>query len=275
MPLLSLKAWCGLGEKERTENVLVFPIMSFPMRILKLSSARISPRSKIRPRHSEPWPSVTVATGLAKVCLWSSGRRMELVSLTWDQLKVVGTEYHFEMTGKWGIEKWFRIPEQLYRDLVANKTNNPYVFAAYNQQLRCFYESSRTPWKVNMVGEEFKPVNLGDWFHKCIVHWSASTGNGHATTHIFRKTGLQYALRGESASSRVARVGEAVLMRHYAKLTDLERRDESNRTYARLVASLDPAVAARYGLVTSSAASLNWQLPRPNTRPWSSNSLPN
>ena len=198
------------------------------------------------------WAGISVAVLLAKMCLWSQCRRMEITSLTWPQLKNVGTEYHFEVVGKWGVEKWFRIPESLYRELLAIKTDSPYVFAAYVPQLRQFYERSHNPWRINMVGAEFNPVNLGDWFHERLVDWSENMPSGRATAHVFRKTSLQYALSGESASSRVAadaRVSEAVLLRHYAKVTDPERRVQSNRTFARIVASLDPEVAARYGQI--------------------------
>lgn len=57
------------------------------------------------------WAEVPIATLLAKVYLWSQCRRMEVTGLSWKQLKVVGTEYHFEVIGKRGVEKWFRIPE--------------------------------------------------------------------------------------------------------------------------------------------------------------------
>ena len=59
------------------------------------------------------WPGVTIATALAKVFLWSWGRREEVACLTWRQLRVVGNEYHFESVGKRGVDKWFRLPEGL------------------------------------------------------------------------------------------------------------------------------------------------------------------
>jgi hypothetical protein len=176
---------------------------------------------------------------------------MEAAGLTWPQLRVVGDEYHYQVVGRWGVEKWFRVPEPVYRGLLAIRTDSPYVFAAYVEQLRSFYASSKLPWKVGMVGEEFRPVNLADWFHERLVEWSASAPNGHATTHVFRKTSLQYALRGES-TSRVAadaRVSEGVLLTAYAKVTDPERRAESNRTFTRIAASLPAEVAARFGHV--------------------------
>jgi hypothetical protein len=81
---------------------------------------------------------------------------------------------HFEVVGKWGIDKWFRIPEGLYRELLAIRTDSPFVFAAYPQQLRSFYEQSDRPGQAGVVAMEFNPANLGDWFHGQIVDWSAT-----------------------------------------------------------------------------------------------------
>ena len=210
------------------------------------------------------WTGVSMAVLLSEVCLWSQCRRMEVTTLTWQQLKEVGPEHHFEIVGKWGVEKWFRVPESLYRELLAIRTDSPYVFAAYNQQLRRFYERTATPYKAEKVGHEFKPGNLGDWFHARLVDWSCSLPKGRATTHVFRKTSLQYALTGESSASRVAadaRVSEGVLLRHYAKVTDPERREQSNRTFARIVASLDVEVAKRrYGHIPVNIATLERRL---------------
>ena len=86
------------------------------------------------------WKGITVAPAAAKVCLWSWCRLSELVNLTWDDLRIVGTEYHFEIIGKWGVEKWARIPGGLYHELLGLKTANPHVFSAYNKQLRQHYE---------------------------------------------------------------------------------------------------------------------------------------
>jgi hypothetical protein len=63
---------------------------------------------------------------------------------------------------------------------------------------------------------------------------------------------LQHARRGEDINRQVAadaRVSEAVLMTNYVKETDEEMRQRSNRTYFRIVTSLPPGVATRYGYV--------------------------
>jgi hypothetical protein len=84
------------------------------------------------------WTGITVAPLVAKTCLWSWGRKSEVMGLRWESLLGVGSEVHFSIVGKWDVDKWFRIPEMLFRDLEEVKTDSPFVFAAYNQQLRKF-----------------------------------------------------------------------------------------------------------------------------------------
>jgi integrase len=220
------------------------------------------------------WPGVTLALALTKVFLWSWGRRNEIAGLTWGDLRLVGDERHFEIVGKWGVEKWFRIPEVLYQDLLKLKSDSPFVFAAYCDQLHRFHENAPRPWLANRLKDEFCPENLGDWFYNRVSDWSKSLPKGVAYVHVFRKTSLQYARSGEDVNRRVAadaRVGEGVLMTNYVKETDEEMRQRSNRTYARILASLSPEVACRYGYepapvdplaqrLTEAIAAQNWAL---------------
>jgi integrase len=197
------------------------------------------------------WPQVTVATAMTKVFLWSWGRRSEVAGLQWGECRIVGNECHFESVGKWGVDKWFRIPEALYRELQGlRQCESPYVFAAFSDQLRDHHATGRNPWLVSTVHKEFTPENLGEWFYRRINKWSKSLPKGAAYIHVFRKTALQYAVSGESAISQVAadaRLGAGVMMTSYAKETDEEMRHRSNRTYARILASLRPDVAERFG----------------------------
>jgi hypothetical protein len=74
--------------------------------------------------------------------------------------------------------------------------------------------------------------------------------NGHATTHIFRKTTLQLARRGEDVNRVVAqdaRLSEGVMMTNYVMELDEEFRQRSNRTYHRILAAIPLEVANRYG----------------------------
>src|SRR5262249_40280123 len=159
------------------------------------------------------------------------GRRAEVMSLKWEQLRHVGKEYHFEIEGKWGVKKWFQIPDCLHQDLMKIKTSSPYVFAAYSEQIRRFFETSKTPGPAKTVEADVKPYNLGNWFYKKIVVWSKSLAKGRASTHVFRKTSLQYARAGEDVNRQVAgdaKLGEAVMMTHYVQETDVQMRQASN-----------------------------------------------
>jgi integrase len=197
------------------------------------------------------WPGVTVAGTLAKVLLWSWGRREEVTSLRWSSLKVVGEEYHFETTGKHGVEKWFRVPPRLYKELLDLKTDSPFVFAAYNDQLRNFYLRAGRDKYARIVAAEFHPVRLGAWFHERLKAWSAGLPKGHATMHIFRKTTMQHAHQGRGLGEVAAglQISPGVMMTNYVKQTDELRRQESNRTFQSILASLSPEVARRYGHV--------------------------
>lgn len=196
------------------------------------------------------WEGVSVATAAAKTFLWTWCRVSELTSLRWDDLHIVGDEYHFEIIGKMGVEKWARIPEDLYRELLSFRTTNPYVFAAYNDQLRQNYLRRKIPLVAALVGKEYVPQSFADWLQSRIPEWAKEAGAPHATPHVFRKTALQHARRGEDINRQVAqdaKVTTSVMMRHYVSEREEELRHASNRTFARISASLPPDVAIRYG----------------------------
>jgi integrase len=201
------------------------------------------------------WQEISVAAAAAKSLLWLWCRLSELVNLKWDDLRIVGTEYHFQIIGKWAVEKWARIPTGLHKELFGLKTASPYVFAAYTCQLRNYYNQRGLAVAVANVGEEYVPRAFGDWLQERIPEWAAATGRPHATPHVFRKTALQHARRGEDLNRLVAqdaRVGTSVMMRHYVTEREEELRHASNRTYARILASLPQEIATRYGYVPES-----------------------
>ncbi|OAI41509.1 hypothetical protein AYO40_00300 [Planctomycetaceae bacterium SCGC AG-212-D15] len=187
------------------------------------------------------WKDVPLGALAAKVFLWSSARRLEVAGLQWFQVRVAANEYHFQIIGKWGVERWFRLPEALYQELLAYRTDSPFVFADYNEQIRRRHADK--PGTVKKITEEFEPKNFGRWFYERIKEWSQSSAKGRAFVHVFRKTTLQHARRGEDINRQVAadaRVGESVLMTNYVKETDEEMRQRSNRTFNRIMASLSP-----------------------------------
>lgn len=196
------------------------------------------------------WAGVTVAPAVAKACLWSWGRKSEVMGLQWSSLRHVGTENHFDIVGKWGVRKWFRIPDRLYQELLEIRCDSPFVFGAYNAQLRAFYERGSRPWQADRIASSFNPTNLGDWFYERVKHWSDALPRGSACIHVFRKTTLQYARAGEDVNKQVAadaRLGERVMMTNYVREEDPELREKSNRTYHRIASSLPHRVARRYG----------------------------
>jgi integrase len=210
----------------------------------------------------ETWEDVPVAAAAVKVFLWSGSRKLEVAGLTWDMLRVVGQEYHFEVVGKWGVQRWFRIPEAVYQELDALRCpGNPFVFAAYTEQLR--KRHAENVGCLKKIREDFTARNFGRWVYERVKEWAEKCGKGRAFLHVFRKTVLQHARRGEDINRQVAedaRVGEAVMMTAYVKETDDELRARSNRTFARIVASLPPDVARRYGHMDLAPTPLEQQL---------------
>ena len=203
------------------------------------------------------WSGVPIAATAAKVLLWSGCRKLEITGLLWDSLRLVGNECHFEIVGKWGVERWFRLPEGVYQELLGYRTKSPFVFAAYNEQLRHFRAHEGN--LIAGLAAEFSPKSFGQWFYNRVVEWSKASAKGHAYVHVFRKTTLQHARRGEDINRQVAadaRVSESVMMTNYVKESDEEMRQRSNRTYRRIIASLPAEVAVRYGHVRDARSEL-------------------
>jgi hypothetical protein len=207
------------------------------------------------------WGGVPVGAAAAKVFLWSACRKLEIVTLRWDALRKVGNEYHFDLNCKADVDKWFRIPEPLYQELVGFRVNSPFVFAAYNEQLRQFH-SRNTAW-LRSIRADYNPGSFGSWFYRRVKDWSESNAKGAAFVHVFRKTTLQHSRHGEDINRQVAsdaRVSESVMMTNYVKETDEEMRQRSNRTFRRIIASLSPEVARRYGHVQDARSEMEDRL---------------
>jgi integrase len=192
------------------------------------------------------WKGVSTLTAAVKLALWTAARVSEISNLSWGSLKKFGHEEHFEIIGKWGVEKWARIPEGLMNELRGFQSDNGYVFNAYNKQLRQFYLASERPQFAALVKAEYSPKAFADWFQDAITDWAKSTSNSHASPHAFRKTSLQHALSGESLNQSVAqdaRITASVMMGHYVSEGEIERRMASNRMFQRILASLTPELA--------------------------------
>jgi len=196
------------------------------------------------------WRGVSVAAAAAKTSIWAWARLSEMANLKWDDLRVVGCESHFQIVGKWGVEKWARLPEGLMEELRTIRVQNPFVFAAYNDQLRDFFRRTEQARFTRLVGDEFSATAFAGWFHERMADWSRETSHPAATPHTFRKTALQHARRGEDLNRQVAqdaKLSESVMMAHYVSVRDEELRQSSNRTYQRILLSLSLEVATRYG----------------------------
>lgn len=210
---------------------------------------------------SEEWADVPVGKLAAQVLFWSCCRKLEVASLTWDSLRQVRQEFHFEIVGKWGVKRYFRVPERLFEQLMsARLPSSQFVFAAYCEQVR--QAPTDNPGWLKKIRAEFDPKNFGSWFYARIKEWSASQSNGNANVHVFRKTSLQLAFDGDEVetSRKVADdagVSESVLLGHYVNL-DLWRK--SNRTYYRILATLPADLAALFGYVESAKDQLGREL---------------
>jgi integrase len=207
------------------------------------------------------WGGIQAGAAAFKTLLWSGIRREELATLSWDALRVVDGEHHFEVVGKHGVRRWLRLPDGLYHELVAMRTENAFVFAAYTGQLQRFHADE--PNFTQNIRAEFKPANFEQWLYRRVKDWAAENGKGNAYVHTFRKTGLQHARDGEDINREVAadaRVSPSVLTGHYVTQSDAQLRAGSNRTFRRILASLPADVARRYGHGETNFAGLEKQL---------------
>lgn len=120
--------------------------------------------------------------------------------------------------------------------------------SAFSALIPAFPASSTPPSSQFLAGLPGRQVVL------CVAGSCppATHPKGKAYLHHFRKTSLQHALEGEDVSRSVAadaRLGEGVLVTSYTTLTDRRLRAMSDRTYRRILLSLPPEVARRYGYV--------------------------
>lgn len=207
------------------------------------------------------WIGVSTGAAAFKALLWSGLRREELSRLSWNATRIVEGEQHFEVIGKRGVRRWFRLPDQLNRELAGLRTESPFVFAAYTEQLQR-HHADRPNFYQN-IRSEYSPANFEQWLYRRVKDWAATNLKGDVYLHIFRKTGLQHAREGEDINREVAadaRVSASVLTTHYVTQSDSQLRAGSNRTYRRILASLPAEVARRYGHEEAAAPDLPGQI---------------
>lgn len=127
------------------------------------------------------YEEVSAAKLAALVFFWSCARRREISTLKWDSLRIEDDEIHFDIIGKWNVRKWFRLPSTVYEELCRIRTDSPYVFAVYPDQLcRHLSLGARQSAAMN-VRSDFKPENFGNWFYLRIVEWAKSQADCDAS----------------------------------------------------------------------------------------------
>ena len=215
------------------------------------------------------WPDLKFAPAFVKLSLWSWARRLEISSLRWSQERRFFDECHFESTGKWGVTKWFRIPDGLHADLESLRTESDFVFNCYSHQLQVSFQRQGDNRSAKQVRSDFDPENLGEWMYRQISAWSKTVPNGSAYLHVFRKTSLQYAVavgHVEQSVADDASISPAVLMSNYARVSDQDLRHKSNRTFQRIRGSLPLEVAVQYGWVAKANDGILEQLDQARLR---------
>tara|TARA_R100000750_G_scaffold23568_1_gene15410 strand:- start:81 stop:1553 length:1473 start_codon:yes stop_codon:yes gene_type:complete len=209
------------------------------------------------------WPGAAFTTAYIKTSFWSGCRKSEVCSLRWEDLKSFGQEIHFESNGKHDVTKWFRIPQNLYHELLSLKTDSPYVFACYPEEMKKAFSQGKQKRYAKQIRNDYNPENLGEWMYRQIVRWAKESGYEHAYLHTFRKTTLQFAYSGEHAQQAVAQdasVTSGVMMGNYASEGDDVFRFRSNATFERIKKMLDSETAIRFGVDVSRMAKLHEQL---------------
>lgn len=110
---------------------------------------------------AKEWPGLRFAPAFVKLSLWSWARRLEVSGLKWSDERRFFDECHFESTGKWGVTKWFRIPDGLRTELKEFRTSgSDFVFGSYPQQLREFFLGQHDNSSAQRVRADFNPENL-------------------------------------------------------------------------------------------------------------------
>jgi integrase len=210
------------------------------------------------------FPLIPVAAAAIKVFIWSYARRREVSGLTWDRLRLIDGEIHFDVVGKWGVQKWFRIPCNLFQELETNRLQgSPFVFGSYVNQLVRHHATMPNSRSLSIIRDEFTPENFGEWLYQRMVDWSKSQPGGAASIHDFRKTSLQFAVNGEIINRQVAadaRVNVGVMTTHYTSELAAQLREKSNRSFERIARSLPESVLLRFGYTPHPLDDLKLQL---------------
>ena len=139
------------------------------------------------------WPTVVTVTLFAKISLWmwAEGPKRPVYAGKTCALWGMSITLTLSVSGASGNGR--ESLTALYQDLLKVRTDSPYVFAAYNEQLKRHYRQCPNPHTAKTIGPRFDPELLYRWFHIKMRKWAEETGRERASHHAFRKTALQTA----------------------------------------------------------------------------------
>ena len=204
------------------------------------------------------WEGVTAAGLILRLFVWTWARRSEVVSIKYTDLREIdGVAYVFMSTKRQG-EKWCRLPRSVYEEMLAIKTESPYVFAVLSEQLRSYHKTKGKLGTARQI-KDFSPYNGGRWFYEQLKSWSV----GESYVHMLRKTIMQMARAGEDVNLAVARdasVTKSVMLDHYVSEEDAEMKAKADRMYRRICEGLTAEVAEAFGHQASGTEDLERQL---------------
>lgn len=156
----------------------------------------------------------------AKTSLWACGRLEEMTELRWDWVDSAGYISIPDDAAKWGKGKAVRVPPAFLAELQRHRSDSPFVWAGYVEQLRDYHLTRGHRASAHKL-KGFAPQRLRVTFQKWIAEWGddskATDGLSH---HNFRKTGLQWSRENQLRSTegdfaRAANVTLDVAKKHY------------------------------------------------------------
>jgi hypothetical protein len=195
----------------------------------------------------------------AKISLWACGRLEEMTELRWDWVDSEGYISIPDEKAKWGKGKMFRIPLCTLAELERYRTESPFVWAGYVDQLRDYHKTTGHGSSASKV-KDFNPQRLRISFQKWIGQWSRMNKVEGLSHHAFRRTGLQWSREGqlrssESVYAQASNVGLDVADKHY---TTKPKRIWANITYRNIASEIegDSELASMMGSNSSSTRTI-------------------
>jgi len=195
----------------------------------------------------------------AKASFWSRGRIEEMSELRWEWIDKSGYLSIPDDMGKWGKGKVIRLPAALLSEIRSFRSESPYVWAGYAEQLRQFHRNEGHHASAHKI-KDFNPQRLRILFQKWIGAWSKENAKG-VSHHTFRKTGLQFSREGQLRSfegeyAKHTNVSLGVADKHYTSETEKLERLRADIAYRNIANEIkeDREFAELMGLCETSEA---------------------